>query len=104
MCDYSLSQVKSRPARVADKLSTRDFGTGTRTRGFCAAEDSSVAVCVLPGTELSFAENVNVVSTGLFPWRENTVGQRTGFSVRSMRTGRRRIMMRSSSLMGELFC
>jgi len=29
MCDYSLHNVKSRPAKVGDKLSTRDFGTGT---------------------------------------------------------------------------
>ena len=35
MCDYSLHNVKSRPARVGDKLTTRTFGTGTR--GFCCA-------------------------------------------------------------------
>ena len=34
MCDYSLHSVKSRPAKVGDKLTTRDFGTGTR--GFAA--------------------------------------------------------------------
>ena len=28
MCDYSLHSVKSRPAKVGDKLTTRDFGTG----------------------------------------------------------------------------
>ena len=53
MCDYSLHHVQSRPAKVGDKLTTRDFGLGTR--GFAAPEDESVAVCVLPGTELSFA-------------------------------------------------
>jgi hypothetical protein len=37
MCDYSRHNVKSRPAKVGDKLSTRDFGTGTR--GFAASED-----------------------------------------------------------------
>jgi hypothetical protein len=52
MCDYSLQSVRSRPAKVGDKLTTRDFGTGTR--GFAAAEDAAVAVCVLPGTELAF--------------------------------------------------
>src|ERR1700755_1323278 len=36
MCDYSLHSVKSRPAKVGDKLTTRDFGTGTR--GFAASE------------------------------------------------------------------
>ena len=37
MCDFSLQSVRSRPAKVSDKLVTRDFGTGTR--GFSAAED-----------------------------------------------------------------
>ena len=37
MCDYSLESVRSRPAKVGDKLTTRDFGTGTR--GFAGAED-----------------------------------------------------------------
>ena len=55
MCDYSLHSVKSRPAKVGDKLTTHDFGTGTQ--GFAASEDVNVAVCVLPGTELSFAED-----------------------------------------------
>ena len=64
MCDYSLHNVKSRPARVGDKLTTRTFGTGTR--GFCAPEDVSVAVCLLPGTELSFVEEVAGVR--LWPW------------------------------------
>ena len=75
MCDYSLSHVNSRPARIADKLTTRDFGTGTR--GFCAAEDPHVAVCVMPGTELSFAGDIRILSIGLFPWRERTLGHHT---------------------------
>ena len=29
MCDYSLHSIKSRPAKVGDKLTTRYFGTGT---------------------------------------------------------------------------
>jgi hypothetical protein len=29
MCDYSLQHVRSRPAKVGDKLTTRDFGMGT---------------------------------------------------------------------------
>jgi hypothetical protein len=52
MCDYSLQAVKSRPAKVADKLVTRNFGTGTT--GFAAVDDHGTAVCVLPGTELAF--------------------------------------------------
>ena len=56
MCDYSLHNVKTRPAKVGDKLTSRNFGTGTR--GFAASEDASVAVCLLPGTELSLADEV----------------------------------------------
>src|SRR6516225_4591306 len=67
MCDYSLHSVKSRPAKVADKLTTRNFGTGTR--GFAAQEDAAVAVCVLPGTELAFAHEVRRASTSLWPWQ-----------------------------------
>lgn len=52
MCDYSLQSVRSRPAKIADKLVTRNFGTGTR--GFCPHDDPATAVCVLPGTELAF--------------------------------------------------
>jgi hypothetical protein len=60
MCDYSLQNVRSRPAKVGDRLTTRDFGTGTR--GFAATEDASVAVCVLPGTELAFSSAVTVTN------------------------------------------
>jgi len=56
MCDYSLHNVKTRPAKVDDKLTVRNFGTGTH--GFAASEDASVAVCLLPGTELSLADEV----------------------------------------------
>jgi len=74
MCDYSLQNVSSRPAKVGDRLTTRDFGTGTH--GFCAAEDSSVAVCVLPGTELSFESEVRRIAMGILLWRRK-VGHRT---------------------------
>ena len=53
MCDFSLQSVRSRPAKVGDKLVTRDFGTGTR--GFSASDDPGMAVCVLPGTELALS-------------------------------------------------
>ena len=68
MCDYSLHNVKSRPAQVGDKLTTRDFGSGTR--GFAAAEDASIAVCVAPGTELSFTGQVSCAPRN-FPWRNS---------------------------------
>ena len=70
MCDFSLHAVKSRPAKVSDKLITRDFGTGTR--GFAASEDWNVAVCLMPGTELSFEEDVERIR--LWPWTAR-VGQ-----------------------------
>jgi hypothetical protein len=46
MCDYSLHSVRSRPAKIGDKLMTKNFGTGTR--GFAPVTDASTAVCVLP--------------------------------------------------------
>jgi len=58
MCDYSLMHVKSRPAKVGEKLRTSNFGTGTR--GFASPEDPSTAVCVLPGTELAFDNEICV--------------------------------------------
>jgi hypothetical protein len=64
MCDYSLHNVKSRPAKVGDQLTTHNFNTGTR--GFAAPEDASTAVCVLPGTELAFANEVRCAPRGLF--------------------------------------
>jgi hypothetical protein len=75
MCDYSLHNVKSRPAKVGDKLTTRNFGTGTR--GFSPSEDASLAVCVLPGTELSFASEIRCFPTGLLGWREKVINHRT---------------------------
>jgi hypothetical protein len=62
MCDYSLENVKSRPAKVGDKLTTHNFNTGTR--GFAAPEDSNTAVCVLPGTELAFVTEVRCGRSG----------------------------------------
>jgi hypothetical protein len=64
MCDYSLHHVKTRPAKVSDKLTTHNFGTGTR--GFSASEDANVAVCILPGTELSFEDEVRIARRN--PW------------------------------------
>jgi hypothetical protein len=58
MCDYSLMHVKSRPASVGDKLRTTNFGTGTR--GFAGVHDPTIAVCVLPGTELAFDSEIRV--------------------------------------------
>jgi hypothetical protein len=75
MCDYSLHTIRSRPAKVGDRLITRDFGTGTR--GFAGSEDLDVAVCVLPGTELAFAQEPRCFPTGLIPWRGRVVKHKT---------------------------
>src|ERR1700751_2086313 len=75
MCDYSLHSVKSRPAKIGDKLTIRDFGTGTR--GFSASEDTRVVVCVRPGTELSLAEEVTFLTTGLSGWWPKMITHKT---------------------------
>jgi hypothetical protein len=75
MCDYSLQSVLSRPAKVGDKLVTRNFGTGTR--GFATSDGPTVAVCVLPGTELAFSSEVKVPAFGFLAWRGRTTGHAT---------------------------
>jgi hypothetical protein len=57
MCDYSLHAVASRPAKVGETLITTTF-RGTSTRGFAAEAEPEVAVCLLPGTELAFENDV----------------------------------------------
>ena len=88
MCDYSLQTVRSRPARVGDKLTTHHFNTGTI--GFAAPEDANTAVCVLPGTELAFAKPVMRSPRVLFGWKANLAS-------RSLRGSGDRMRARSSS-------
>ena len=57
MCDYSLHHVATRPAKAGEKLVTTKFPTSA-TRGFASVEDLTVAVCLRPGTELAFEEDV----------------------------------------------
>lgn len=68
MCDYSLQHVASRPAKVGDKLVTTEFARSI-SRGFAAVGEygaklvihdgpPKVAVCLLPGTELAFDDDV----------------------------------------------
>ena len=73
MCDYSLELVASRPARVGDKLVSTTFPY-TSTRGFAAADDTemNIAVCLLPGTELAFAEEVKYAARSMFVLRRST--------------------------------
>jgi hypothetical protein len=68
MCDYSLHHVASRPAKVSDKLVTTELAR-SGARGFAAVGElgaklvihdgpPQVAVCLLPGTELAFDDDV----------------------------------------------
>jgi hypothetical protein len=68
MCDYSLELVASRPARVGDKLITGSFPY-TSTRGFASVDDRDIAVCLLPGTELAFEEEVRCETGMVFSRR-----------------------------------
>jgi len=57
MCDYSLQHVAHRPAAVGDRLVSTRFRNST-THGFMAPGEPEVAICVLPGTELAFDDDV----------------------------------------------
>src|SRR5262249_9660698 len=57
MCDYSLQHVASRPAKVGDKLVSTKFSNSI-TGGFAAVGEPNVAVCLLPGTEVAFENEV----------------------------------------------
>ena len=65
MCDYSLQFIASRPAVVGDKLVSTKFADAI-TGGFAAVGEPSVAVCLLPGTEVAFEEEVEY-EHGFFP-------------------------------------
>ena len=67
MCDYSLHLVASRPAKVGDKLVSTSFPR-TTTRGFASVDNRDVAVCLLPGTELAFEEEVRCDTGMVFSW------------------------------------
>jgi hypothetical protein len=45
------------PAKVGETLITTTF-PGTPTRGFASESDPAIAVCMLPGTELAFDQEV----------------------------------------------
>jgi hypothetical protein len=55
MCDYSLHNVASRPAKIGDELVTTEFRNSV-TGGFSAVGEPDVAVCLQPGTEIAFAK------------------------------------------------
>jgi hypothetical protein len=72
MCDYSLHDVASRPAKVGDKLVSTQFPNAI-TRGFCDPSQPRVAVCLMPGTELAFEREVECDASFRFlPTRKST--------------------------------
>ena len=76
MCDYSLHHVATRPAKIEDKLVTTKFNNSI-TRGFAAVGEPHVAVCLLPGTEIAFEQNVECEPSfgiGILPNKK--IGQR----------------------------
>jgi hypothetical protein len=63
MCDYSLKHLASRPAKIDDKLVVSKF-RNSMSIGFTeVGGDSNMPVCVLPGTELAFDDNISTGGT-----------------------------------------
>lgn len=66
MCDYSLQDIASRPAKVGDELVSTSF-RDMLTHGFASPKEPAVAVCLMPGTEVAFAA-APVEYAGLLPF------------------------------------
>jgi hypothetical protein len=66
--------MATRPAVVGETLVSTTF-RGTSTRGFASERERDVAVCMLPGTELAFAQDVKYDSRWI--WTK-TIGFRVG--------------------------
>jgi len=82
MCDYSLTACTTRDTEVSDELVsgpiTNQHGSKTMTRGFHAPDRADVAVCLRPGTELSFDRPVEYSSAaGLFFPAHDTIDATT---------------------------
>src|SRR5215218_2204847 len=73
MCDYSLHATASRPAKAGDQLISTSFKRSI-TRGFAAEADREVAVCLMAGTELGFAQEIRFYRHWFWPVK-------AGFSV-----------------------
>ena len=73
MCDYSLHQVASRPAKVGEKLVSSRF-TNSMTHGFAAVNEPNVAICLLPGTEVAFDKEVEFDHSWAFFHKHKAVG------------------------------
>jgi hypothetical protein len=105
MCDYSLDLVASRPAKVGDKLVTTKF-QNSMTRGFAAIGEPSVAVCLLPGTEVAFEEEVQYERLFvLFPsMKFGSLGKKVAQFRQSTWASRTSITMRWNSPTGRSCC
>ncbi len=88
------SERRISTGEVGDKLTTRCFDIGTR--GFAAPEGASIAVCLKPGTEISFAEEVKYVPLSLLAWRCKVIKHKRQSFVRLIRKKSQRITMRWS--------
>lgn len=78
MCDYSLHNVAARPAEIGDKLITATFRNSI-TRGFSAVGEPEMAVCLQPGTEVAFENEVehrSLLVRVLFGWWSGKVNGR----------------------------
>jgi len=73
MCDYSLHQVSSRPARVGENLVSTKF-TNSTTHGFAAVNEPNVAICLLPGTEVAFEKEIQFDQSWSFFHKHKAVG------------------------------
>lgn len=106
MCDYSLHHVRNRPAKAGDQLVTTEF-VNSATRGFCAVGEPSMAVCLLPGTEIAFEKEVKRQMNLLNFLRRRsaaTLNGKLACSDESIFIARRCIMMPWSLRMAPLCC
>jgi hypothetical protein len=73
MCDYSLHQVSSRPARVGESLVSTRFISSV-THGFAAVNEPNVAICLLPGTEVAFEREIEFDQSWSFFHKQKSAG------------------------------
>ena len=69
-----LTRLSHRPAKVGDKLVTTQF-LGTVTRGLAAVAEPQTAVCMPPGTEVAFDQDVKYAHPLLW-FRNCTIKER----------------------------
>jgi hypothetical protein len=73
MCDYSLHAVQSRAATAGEELISTSFRQAS-TSGFAARDNREIAICLLPGTELAFEQEVKFYHRWIW-------AKKTGFRV-----------------------